>query len=242
MSDQTQAPADEVKTSTEAAPAAPASSAPPPADLAQRVEAALLTTDRPMTSAKLAEALGDVAVKAINSAIAALNKVYEKTERSFRIEQVAAGWQIMTLPQYADVLSTMHKARAAAKLSPAAMETLAIIAYRQPILRAEVESVRGVACGEVIRSLMERRLVKIVGRADEIGRPMLYGTSSAFLELFGLSSLKDLPKVEEFKGKAPKTQPPVDATAKAPSEESPGDAKAADPAAPQVPNAEGDQA
>lgn len=215
MSDQTQAPADEAKTSPDAAPSTAASAAPTPADLPQRVEAALLTTDRPMTSAKLAEALGDIGVKAINSAIAALNKVYEKTERSFRIEQVAAGWQIMTLPQYADVLSTMHKARAAAKLSPAAMETLAIIAYRQPILRAEVESVRGVACGEVIRSLMERRLVKIVGRADEIGRPMLYGTSTAFLELFGLSSLKDLPKVEEFKGKAKPQASPANVEAPA---------------------------
>ena len=95
-------------------------------------------------------------------------------------------------------MEQLHKTRAASKLSPAAMETLAIIAYKQPILRVQIEAIRGVASGEVVRSLMERRLVKIVGRSDEIGRPMLYGTTKTFLETFGLSSLKDLPKAEDF--------------------------------------------
>ena len=106
---------------------------------------------------------------------------------------------MLTLPQYADVLSELHKSRAQTRLSPAAMETLAIVAYQQPIMRAQIESIRGVACGEVLRSLMERHMVKIVGRAEEIGRPMLYGTTKGFLEAFGLSSLKDLPKVEKSK-------------------------------------------
>ncbi len=167
--------------------------------LALRVEAALLTTDRPMTTGKLSDLLGGFGPKAIQDAADKLNEVYEKSGRSFRIEKVAGGLQVLTLPQYADVLSELHKSRAQTRLSPAAMETLAIVAYQQPIMRAQIESIRGVACGEVLRSLMERHMVKIVGRAEEIGRPMLYGTTKGFLEAFGLSSLKDLPKVEKSK-------------------------------------------
>lgn len=167
--------------------------------LALRVEAALLTTDKPMTAHKLSELLGGFGTKAIQNAADQLNQVYEKSGRSFRIEKVAGGLQVLTLPQYADVLTELHKSRAQTRLSPAAMETLAIVAYQQPIMRAQIESIRGVACGEVLRSLMERHMVKIVGRAEEIGRPMLYGTTKGFLEAFGLANLKDLPKVEKSK-------------------------------------------
>jgi segregation and condensation protein B len=167
--------------------------------LALKVEAALLTTERPMTSAKLGELLGGVGAKAIQDAADGLNNLYKETGRSFRIEKVAGGLQVLTLPAYADVLTQLHKTRAQMRLSPAAMETLAIVAYQQPVMRAQIESVRGVACGEVLRSLMERHLVKIVGRAEEIGRPMLYGTTKGFLEVFGLSGIKDLPKVEKSK-------------------------------------------
>ncbi len=196
-------PSDEAAdASSDAGKAAEATTSQPvtlPADFEQRVEAVLLGTDRPMPAAKIGELLGGVPGKAVNQAVAALNEVYEQTQRSFRIEQVAGGWQILTLPQFADVLAALHKTKAKGQLSPAALETLAIIAYKQPILRADVESIRGVACGETIRTLMERNLVKIVGRAEEIGRPMLYGTTKQFLEVFGLSSLKDLPKVEELR-------------------------------------------
>jgi len=167
------------------------------ADLAGQVEAALLTADRALSSTKLAEAL-DVAIKHIKATIGELNAQYEQAGRSFRIEAVAKGWKVLTLPQYADVLQALHKTQSQQKLSPAAMETLAVIAYKQPILRADLEAIRGVACGEVLRSLMDRHLVKIVGRAEEIGRPMLYGTTKTFLEVFGLSSLNDLPKVEQL--------------------------------------------
>jgi segregation and condensation protein B len=168
-------------------------------ELALKVEAALLTTDRPMTAGKLSDLLGEVGTKAIIDAAEQLNTVYEKSGRSFRIEKVAGGLQVLTLPMYADILSELHKSRAQTRLSPAAMETLAIVAYQQPIMRAQIESIRGVACGEVLRSLMERHMVKIVGRAEEIGRPMLYGTTKGFLEVFGLSGIKDLPKVEKSK-------------------------------------------
>lgn len=168
-------------------------------ELSPKVEAALLTSERVLTAGKLAEALGLPVSKPIVDAIGLLNEQYADTGRAFRIEQVAGGWRVMTLPEHADVLAALHKTKAQSKLSPAAMETLAIVAYKQPVLRAELESIRGVACGETLRSLMERHLIKIIGRAEEIGRPMLYGTTKQFLEVFGLSSIKDLPKVEELR-------------------------------------------
>lgn len=169
-----------------------------PEALALRVEAAVLTSDRALSAAKLGQLLGEIPARYIREAVTTLNAVYESSGRSFRLEVVAGGFKMMTLPAYADVLQPVHRARAQAKLSPAALETLAIIAYRQPIIRAEIEAIRGVASGEVLRSLMERHLVKVVGRADEIGRPMLYGTTKAFLEAFGLASLKDLPFVQSL--------------------------------------------
>ena len=98
------------------------------------------------------------------------------------------------LPDFGEILKTLHQREVDAKLSKAALETLAIIAYKQPILRADIEAIRGVACGETIRSLMEKHLVKIAGRAEIPGRPILYGSTKRFLELFGLNSVKDLPQ------------------------------------------------
>ncbi len=179
-----------------------------PANFSLRVEAALMTTDRAIGSARLGEVLGNMAASQVTAAITSLNEIYQQTGRSFRIEKLAGGWQIVSLPEYAEVLSSLHKTRQSNKLSPAAMETLAIIAYKQPVLRAEIETIRGVASGEMVRSLMERHLVKIVGRAEDIGRPMLYGTTKAFLEVFGLAGLKDLPNARELRTSPPKKSPP----------------------------------
>ena len=200
--------AEQAESSPEAQVAPSEQAAKEPVDLDAlgcQIEAALLTTDRPLPPAKLSELFDIAGNKAIAQAISQLNKLYESTGRTFRIEKVADGYQLLTLPEYAQVLTALHKTRQQTKLSPAALETLAIVAYKQPILRVDVEAIRGVACGEVLRSLMERRLVKIVGRAEELGRPMLYGTTKAFLEVFGLSSLKDLPQVEELKPPKPQT-------------------------------------
>lgn len=163
------------------------------------LEALLLTTHHPLTPARLSELLEAGSHRAIRAAIQTLNESYEQTARCFRIEQVAGGYQILTLPEFGDTLRRLHLKEADAKLTKAALETLSIIAYKQPILRADVEAIRGVQCGETIRSLMEKHLVKIAGRAEEPGRPILYGTTKRFLELFGLNSLKDLPKPEDFK-------------------------------------------
>ena len=108
---------------------------------------------------------------------------------------MAGGVQVLTVAEFGPLLARLHADRQSSRLSPAALETLSIIAYRQPIMRAELEAIRGVACGEVLRSLLERRLVKVVGRAEELGRPMLYGTTREFLKVFGLASLDDLPAV-----------------------------------------------
>ena len=167
------------------------------------LEALLLSTHHPLTPARLNELLAVGSARAIHQAVRALNDDYERTGRSFRVEQVAGGYQILTLPEHGDALRRLHQREADAKLTKAALETLSIVAYKQPILRADVEAIRGVACGETIRSLMEKHLVKIAGRAEEPGRPILYGTTKRFLELFGLNSLKDLPRPEEFKPPVP---------------------------------------
>jgi len=135
----------------------------------------------------------------VREAIDALNARYQADARTFRIESVAGGRQVMTLPAFGPIVARLKGVREQGRLTQAALEALAIVAYRQPILRADLESIRGVACGEVLRSLMERRLVKIVGRADEVGRPMLYGTTTEFLKQFGIGKLDELPNAKDLK-------------------------------------------
>jgi len=162
------------------------------------IEAILFATDEPLTDNRLA-GIVETTGKQVRQCIKTLNEKYEKNHNAFRIEQIAGGHQMLTLSTYNSWLRKMLRARSDSKLSPAAMETLAIIAYKQPVIRVDIEAIRGVAVGEVIRSLMYKGLVKIVGRAEILGRPMLYGTTKKFLEVFGLNSLKDLPKAEELK-------------------------------------------
>ncbi|MDA1007598.1 MAG: SMC-Scp complex subunit ScpB [Planctomycetota bacterium] len=138
-------------------------------------------------------------VQEVRDAIDRLNASYASQGRAFRIESVAGGRQIMTLPTFAPLLEKLRGAREQQKFSQASLETLAIVAYRQPILRSDIESIRGVACGEVLRSLMDRRLVRITGRAEEVGRPMLYGTTQEFLRTFGIAGVNDLPQNRELK-------------------------------------------
>jgi len=162
------------------------------------VEAVLFASDEPLTAARLA-GIVETNTKQIRQHVKNLNEKYQAHNNAFRIEQIAGGFQMLTLSPYNNWLRKMLRARSDSKLSPAALETLAIIAYKQPVIRADIEAIRGVAAGEVIRNLMYKGLVKIVGRAEVIGRPMLYGTTKKFLEVFGLNTLKDLPKIEELK-------------------------------------------
>ena len=204
----------------------------PPADaaedeLAATVEAIVFASDRPLAAAKVVQ-IGQLGtVRHVRRAVEALNDRYEQTGRAFRIVEIAGGYQFQTLPQYHDVLEQLHKSRTDSRLTQAAMETLAIVAYRQPVLRADVEAIRGVACGDVLRGLMEKNLVRITGRAQEIGRPMLYGTTRRFLEVFGLADLEDLPNAEQLK------LPPVKDAMQTPGHADNGEASP--PAAPETP-------
>jgi segregation and condensation protein B len=162
------------------------------------LEAILFASDEPLTDSRLA-GIVEVTTKQVRDCIDSLNKKYEAAQNAFRIEQIAGGFQMLTLNIYNEWLKKMLRDRGDNKLSPAALETLAIIAYKQPVIRADIESIRGVAVGEVLRSLMGKGLVKIAGRAEVLGHPMLYGTTKKFLEVFGLNSIKDLPKAEELK-------------------------------------------
>jgi len=171
------------------------------------VEAVLFASDSPVPASKISQVAELSGQKAVNAAIKRLNERYASIGAAFRIEAIAGGYQLLTLPRYHDVLTKLFRTKSDSRLSQAALETMAIVAYRQPILRADIEAIRGVASGEILRSLMDKQLVKIVGRAEVLGRPMLYGTTKRFLEVFGLSSLEDLPRVEELRSGA--KEPPA---------------------------------
>jgi segregation and condensation protein B len=147
-----------------------------------------------------AKALKKVKESELNVALEELAKDHEQAQRSYRVVCVAGSWQFVTQPEYAPWLKALvgHKVRPP-RLSQPALETLAIIAYRQPITRAEIEQVRGVSVDGVMQTLVERGLVEQVGRAEVVGRPMTYGTSPLFLEYFGLRSLDDLPAADELR-------------------------------------------
>jgi len=187
------------------------------AEIAAVVEAILFASDSPLPITKIA-ATAELPGRVARQAIRDLNARYEKSGSAFYIQEIAGGFQMLTRPEYNDVLSRLLNQKSDSKLSQAAMETLAIVAYRQPLIRADIEAIRGVACGEVLRKLMEKNLVKIVGRAEVIGRPMLYGTTRFFLESFGLGGLEDLPRVEELRSGAAESEK---AAAKKKREESP---------------------
>jgi segregation and condensation protein B len=163
------------------------------------VEAVLFASDEPLSAERLVNIVEAGSVKKIRECIEKLNEKYNEGEFSFRIEQIAGGYQMMTLSEFNYWLKKLVRVRTDTKLSPAALETLAIVAYKQPVIRADIEAIRGVASGEVIRNLMFKGLVKMVGKAEVLGRPMLYGTTKKFLDIFGLHTLKDLPTVEELK-------------------------------------------
>lgn len=165
----------------------------------QVIEAVLFATDSPLPASKIAQILDRGTSRHVRRFIAELNEAYEREGRAFRIEEVAGGYQMLTVPTLQPWLAKLLRARQESRLSPTQMETLAVIAYKQPVLRAAVEVVRGVACGDVINRLREMGLVKIVGRAEDVGRPLLYGTTKKFLRVFGLGSLDDLPRVEELR-------------------------------------------
>lgn len=162
------------------------------------IEALLFTSDKPLTLVQIKEVLDEEDSQVIKTLIAQLKDEYTNSGRSFNITEVAGGYQLVTDPQYAPWLSKLYRKSRAEKLTHPSLETLAIIAYRQPITRLEIEDIRGVNVEGVLKTLLERSLVRISGKKDIPGRPFLYNTTRQFLEFFGLECLEDLPKLEEF--------------------------------------------
>ena len=163
------------------------------------IEAILFASDEPLTDSKLMNVAQISSTKQVKDCIDSLNVRYKEINSAFKIEKIAGGYQMMTHKIYNNWLMNFIRVRAESKLSQAALETLAIIAYKQPVIKADLEAIRGVSSGEMIKSLIVKGLVKVAGRAEILGRPMLYATTRKFLEVFGMNSLRDLPKAEELK-------------------------------------------
>ena len=200
------------------------------------IEALVLSSPEPISAAKLAEIIPYCNAGQAKDLINELNTEYAEQDRAFEIWEIAGGYQIRTRAEFSGYLQKLQKERAL-RLSQAALETLAIIAYRQPTTRAEIEEVRGVDAGATVKSLLERQLIRIAGQREVPGRPMLYGTTRRFLEVFGLENLKNLPTLRELDEMAREQglldQPSIQegdstqespTTAEAPSEEEAGEA------------------
>ncbi len=166
--------------------------------LARLIEAALFSSDSPLSVKELAALDRDATETELLTALQQLQEEYDQSRHGVELVEVAAGYQILTRREFADAIARANLVTRPRRLSIAALETLAIIAYRQPVGRAEIEEIRGVSVEGVLRSLQERGLIGVVGRAEGIGRPLLYGTTSAFLQLLGLNSTDQLPKLEEL--------------------------------------------
>ncbi len=161
------------------------------------VEGLLLAAPEPLTAQRLGELVPDASAETVRELVTELNAEYAQQGRGFEICEVAGGWQLRTCLDLAEYVRALHPRRAV-RLSRAALETLAVVAYKQPVTRAEVEHVRGVDAGAVLRSLLERELVRIAGHREIPGRPMLYATTRRFLDVFGLSALEDLPSLRDL--------------------------------------------
>jgi segregation and condensation protein B len=162
------------------------------------VEALLFASEAPLAPSELARADEALDEERVEAAIAELRAEYDREGRAFTVFEIGGGYQLLTRPEFAPVLERFDSVPASQRLSGPALETLAIIAYRQPVGRAEVEEIRGVGAGGVLKTLAERGLVEVVGRGEGLGRPLLYGTTSFFLQHFGFRSLDDLPRSEEL--------------------------------------------
>lgn len=163
------------------------------------LEAVLFVSPEPVPVARLMSILGTVSKAEVVQALEMLTHDLDQDGRGIQLVQVAGGYRLVTKQEYGPWLKRMDKAKAAQKLSRSALESLAIIAYKQPLVRSEIEEIRGVETSGVLRTLCERKLVRIVGRKDVPGRPIMYGTTKFFLEHFGLQDLSQLPPLREFK-------------------------------------------
>ncbi|WP_419860117.1 SMC-Scp complex subunit ScpB [Candidatus Palauibacter sp.] len=188
----------------------------------QIVEAALFASQTPLTARELARADDALDIRRVREALAALREHYDTDGRAFQVYQLGDGFQILTRPEFVPYLERFESVPRPPTLSRAALETLAIIAYRQPIGRIEVEEIRGVASTSVLRTLQDWELIEVTGRGEGLGRPLLYGTTARFLDHFALQSLDDLPAPEELSVALVRTDSEAFADGAPPPEE-PGD-------------------
>lgn len=166
--------------------------------LVPAVGAVIFASDDPVSAIEIAEALGGIETSAVEEAIARLNEAHQQSESGLRVEQVAGGYRLATRPEVGAWVRQFMRGRNRARLSPAALETLAIVAYRQPVTVPEIQSIRGKDPSAALKNLLDKKLLRILGKKKVVGNPLLYGTSKHFLVHFGLNSLGDLPSIEEF--------------------------------------------
>jgi segregation and condensation protein B len=166
--------------------------------LAKLLEAALFASPRPIATDELAALDPEASPAALAAALEEMREHYDVDGHGVELVEIGGGWQVLTRPEYTEAIERAQMAVRPARLSPAALETLAIVAYRQPIGRAEIGEIRGVDVGAVLKGLHERGLIDVVGRAEALGRPLLYGTTPMFLEQFALRHLGELPRVDEL--------------------------------------------
>lgn len=162
------------------------------------IEALLFASEAPLTAAELARVDEELDEEKVEELVAELKLEYEREARAFGVFEIGGGYQVLTRPEYAPVLERFETVPVSTRLSAPALETLAIVAYRQPVGRSEIEEIRGVGAGGVLKTLQERGLVQVVGRGEGLGRPLLYGTSRQFLEHFGFRSIEDLPRPDDL--------------------------------------------
>jgi segregation and condensation protein B len=162
------------------------------------VEALLLSAGETLTAERIRDVLGLPSAVHVREALVSIRARWQAAGTAVEIQDVAGGHRVVTRPEYAEYVRRLQRRTTADRLSPSLLETLSIVAYRQPVARAEVERIRGVQCGEALRGLLDRRLVKVAGRSDQPGRPLLYATTTRFLETFGLASLQDLPNAKDL--------------------------------------------
>jgi segregation and condensation protein B len=170
------------------------------------IEALIFTSERPISIEQIKNALDSLEPSEIRALIEQMKLEYEQSNRGMRIVEVAGGFQMITPPMLASFLRKLYKQRRVERLSKPALETLAIIAYKQPVSKLEIETLRNVNVDGVMESLLEKNLIRIVGRKKAPGRPFVFGTTRQFLEYFGLKSLEELPKLEDFSKLSPKTE------------------------------------
>ena len=167
----------------------------------RRLEAVLFMARAPMPTRKISEMAELEDGTQARTMIKQLNQHYDQIGRAFHVKRVAGGYQMLTRPQFSRWILKLDHIHRAKRLSNPALETLTVVAYRQPIIKAEIESIRGVSCGEMLRQLLEKGLIKIAGRSEKLGRPFLYATTKDFLARFGFNSLNDLPRSKQLSGR-----------------------------------------